>query len=165
MGWFTSNVRFSLQVLATCNVEQSFFNDWFTGHLNFQIEHQWIRETVHDKGQGLSLITAPHIVQSTRLAILRGKKMNQDSLKDAIFQLTTMIKGGRKKWRKCHNCKFSSVQFSRSVVSNSLRAHELQHARPPCQSSTPGVHSNSRPLSRWCHPTISSSAVPFSSCP
>ena len=59
----------------------------------------------------------------------------------------------------------SSVQFSRSVVSNSLRPHELQHARPPCPSATPGVHSDSRPLSQWCHPAISSSVVPFSSCP
>ena len=59
----------------------------------------------------------------------------------------------------------SSVQFSRSVMSNSLRPHELQHARPPCPSPTPGVHSNSRPSSRWCHPAISFSAVPFSSCP
>ena len=60
---------------------------------------------------------------------------------------------------------FSSVQFSRSVVSNSLRPHELQHTRPPCPSPTPGVHSDSRPSSRWCHPAISSSVVPFSSCP
>ena len=59
---------------------------------------------------------------------------------------------------------FSSVQFSRSVVSNSLWPRGLQHARPPCASPTPGVHSNSRPLSQWCHPTISSSFVPFSSC-
>ena len=59
----------------------------------------------------------------------------------------------------------SSVQFSRSVVSNSLRLHELQHARAPCPSPTPGVHSNSRPSSWWCHPAISSSVVPFSSCP
>ena len=57
------------------------------------------------------------------------------------------------------------VQFSRSVVSDSLRPHESQHARPPCPSPTPGVHSNSRPSSRWCHPAISSSVVPFSSCP
>ena len=56
------------------------------------------------------------------------------------------------------------VQFSRSVVSNSLRPHESQHARPPCPSPTPGVHSDSRPLSQWCHPAISSSVVPFSSC-
>ena len=61
--------------------------------------------------------------------------------------------------------KFSSVQFSRSVVSNSLRPHESQHSRPPCLSPTPGVHSNSCPLSWWCHPAISSSVVPFSSCP
>ena len=60
---------------------------------------------------------------------------------------------------------FSSVQFSRSVVSDSLWPHELQHARLPCPSPTPGVHSNSRPSSRWCHPAISSSVAPFSSCP
>jgi len=59
----------------------------------------------------------------------------------------------------------SSVQFSRSVVSESLRPHGPQHARPPCPSPTPGVHPNSCPLSRWCHPTISSSVIPFSSCP
>ena len=60
---------------------------------------------------------------------------------------------------------FSSVQFSCSVMSDSLRPHELQHARPPCPSPTPGVHSNSSPSSRWCHPAISSSVIPFSSCP
>ena len=59
----------------------------------------------------------------------------------------------------------SSVQFSRSVVSNSLRPHELQHTRPPCPSPTPRVHWDSRPSSQWCHPAISSSLVPSSSCP
>ena len=59
---------------------------------------------------------------------------------------------------------FSSVQFSRSVVSDSLRPHESQHARPPCPSPTPGVHSDSHPLSQWCHPAISSSVISFSSC-
>ena len=57
------------------------------------------------------------------------------------------------------------VQFSRSVVSNSLWPHKSQHTRPPCPSPTPGVHSDSRPLSHWCHPAISSSVIPFSSCP
>ena len=60
---------------------------------------------------------------------------------------------------------FSSVQFSHSVMSNSLWPHESQHARPPCPSPTPRVHPNPCPLSRWCHPTISSSVVSFSSCP
>ena len=60
---------------------------------------------------------------------------------------------------------FSSVQFSRSVVSNSLPPHESQHTRPPCPSPTPGVHSDSHPSSQRCHPAISSSVVPFSSCP
>ena len=58
----------------------------------------------------------------------------------------------------------SSVQFSCSVVSDSLWPHGMQHDRPPCPSPTPGVHSNSCPLRQWCHPTISSSVVPFSSC-
>ena len=60
---------------------------------------------------------------------------------------------------------FSLVQFSHWVVSDSLGPHEPQHFRPPCPSPTPGVYSNSCPSSQWCHPTISSSVVPFSSCP
>ena len=59
----------------------------------------------------------------------------------------------------------SSVQFSRSVVSDSLRPHESQHTRPPCPSPTPKVHSNPHPSSQWCYPAISSSVIPFSSCP
>ena len=60
---------------------------------------------------------------------------------------------------------WTSIQFSRSVMSDSLQPHGLQHGRPPCPSPAPGVHSDSCPLSRWCHPDISSSVVPFSSCP
>ena len=60
---------------------------------------------------------------------------------------------------------FSSVQFSRSVGSDSLQPHESQHTRPPCPSQTPGVYSNLCPLSWWCHSAISSSVIPFSSCP
>ena len=63
-----------------------------------------------------------------------------------------------------HLC-LSSVQFSHSVVSNSLWPPGLQHARPPCSSPTPRVYLNSCPLSRWCHPAILSSVIPFSSCP
>ena len=59
----------------------------------------------------------------------------------------------------------SLVQFSHSVVSDSLRPHEPQHTRPPCPSLTPRIHPNPCPLSRWCHPAISPSVVPFSSCP
>ena len=73
-----------------------------------------------------------------------------------------------KSWRKSYHAysehKKGSVQFSRSVVSNSLRPHESQHARPPCPSPAPGVHSGLHPLSQWCRPAISSSVVPFSSC-
>ena len=69
--------------------------------------------------------------------------------------------GGKDKVFCLHS--FSSVQFSSSVVSNSLWPHESQHARPPCPSRTPGVHSDSCPSSQWCHPAISSFVVPFSS--
>ena len=74
------------------------------------------------------------------------------------------------KWN-CKNClknvsvQFSSVQSSCSVVSDSFWPHELQHARAPCPSPTTGVYPNSCPSSQWCHPAISSSAIPFSSCP
>ena len=60
---------------------------------------------------------------------------------------------------------FSLVQLSRSVMFSSSQLHESQHSRSSCPSPTPGVHSDSRPLSRWCHPAISSSVIPFSSCP
>ena len=72
---------------------------------------------------------------------------------------------GLNDWRGCSMHQFSSVQFSHSVVSDFLRPHESQHTRPPCPSLTPGVHSNPCPLSEWCHPAISSSVIPFSSCP
>ena len=65
----------------------------------------------------------------------------------------------------CPSLSTSTVHFSCSVMSDSLWPHEPQHARPPCPSPTPGVHPNSCPSSQWCHPTISSSVIPFSSCP
>ena len=67
-----------------------------------------------------------------------------------------------KKKKKVH---LDSVQFSHSVLSDSLWSHEPQHSRPPCPSPTPRVYQNSCPLSRWCHPIISSSVIPFSFCP
>ena len=73
-----------------------------------------------------------------------------------------MAKLSKKKKRKEKSVQFS--QFSHSVMSDTLRPHEPQHARPPCSSPTPGVYWNSCPLSRWYHPTILSSVVPFSSC-
>ena len=69
------------------------------------------------------------------------------------------------KQQKLRSIQLSSVQFSCSVMSNSLWPHEPQHARPPCPSLTPEVHPNPCPLSQWCHPAISTSVVPFSSCP
>ena len=75
--------------------------------------------------------------------------------------------GRMKVWNHFHstNSFWTLNQFSHSVMSDSLQPHELQHARPPCPSPTPGVHPNPCPSSQWCHPAISSSVVPFSSCP
>ena len=77
---------------------------------------------------------------------------------------TYWLEGAQRKiWKFTHpGC---SVQFSCSVMSNSLRPHEPQHTRPPCPSPTPRIHPNPCPLSQWHHPTISSSVIPFSSCP
>ena len=79
------------------------------------------------------------------------------------FYLCTLLQPQKKFQKPC--APFSSVQFIHSVMSNSLWPHESQHARPPCPSPTPGVHSDSHPSSWWCHPAISSSVISFSSCP
>ena len=84
---------------------------------------------------------------------------SESKITNTTFFLFTFLPRGKKCLNDC------SVQFSHSFVSDSLRPHESQHARPPCASPTPGVYPNSCPLSRWCHPAISSSVVPFSSCP
>ena len=86
--------------------------------------------------------------------------LNRDALKYLFIYLIKRIIEIFAKTKLQH-----SVQLSRSVVSNSFRPHESQHARPSCPSPTPGVYPNSCPLSRWCHLIISSSVVPFSSCP
>ena len=90
---------------------------------------------------------------------------HQISYKDARLLRAGTVSAWLHAIYSCGHSLFSSVQFSHSVVSNSLQPHESQHARPPCPSPTPRVHANSCPLSPWCHPAISSSVIPFSSCP
>ena len=89
------------------------------------------------------------------------------SLSPGVWVLIGQVDSCTHHWGKNRPChfQFSSVQFSRSAVFNSLQPHESQHARPPCPSPTARVHSDSCPSSQWCHPAISSSVVPFSSCP
>ena len=105
------------------------------------------------------------------LPYLRNKGFKKEKKKSLLRRkgLFTLDLGSS----KFLNCKIfavknfwaCSVQFSRSVVSDSLRPHESQHARPSCPSPTPGVHPDSHPSSQWCHPAILSSFVPFSSFP
>ena len=91
-----------------------------------------------------------HKLLKIHITVMKKKKLN--FLKKYIFQSDLVI--------QC-----SLVQFNRSVVSDSLRPQESQHTRPPCSSPTPRVHSGLRLSSQWCHPAISSSVIPFSSCP
>ena len=102
---------------------------------------------------------------ANRLAALTllGRQIEQSTLTQARSHI--FMKTDKMTYSSCMRSFCVSVQFSCSVVSDSLRPHELQHARPPCPSPTPGVHPNRCPLRQWCHPTISSSVVPFSSCP
>jgi len=99
-----------------------------------------------------------------RMVLNKGIFAFQSFTDEALEPLQIMLCSSRSK-KYILMATFRSDQISCSVVSDSFRPHELQHARPPCPSPTPGVHSNSCPLSRWCHPAISASVVPFSSCP
>ena len=94
--------------------------------------------------------------QRSNCQIIGSLKKQESSRKTSISALRTMPKA---------LTVFSSIQFSRSVMSNSLRPYESQHAMPPCPSPTPRVYSNSCPSSQWCHPASPSSVIPFSSCP
>ena len=96
----------------------------------------------------------PHVLQRCQLFISWKLKTNQIHIVNIL-----------KDQHYLHFQQLLTVQFSCSVVSDSLRPHESQHARPPCPSPTPGVHSNSCPSSWWCHPAISSSVIPFSWSP
>ena len=114
-------------------------NLWKPNTYISQVETQWVQ------------LLKIHVIKTNfqkNFMIIRGSiKKNYPKLRNKT-----------KKW-------LSSVQFSCSVVSNSLWPHEPQHASPPCQLPTAGVYPNPGPLSQWCHPSISSSVIPFSSCP
>ena len=92
----------------------------------------------------------------------KGSKYKSSDFSIPYYFYSTCI---RTHWAVVNAKMEHSAQFSRSVVSNSLRPHESQHARPPCPSPTSGVHSDSHPSSQWCHPAISSSVISFFSCP
>ena len=96
-----------------------------------------------------------------REALYSQQKQDQELTVAQI--MNSLLPNSDLNWRKEGKPLDHSVQFNPLVVSDSLRPHGLQHARPPCPSPAPGVYSNSCPLSQWCHPTISSSVVPFSS--
>ena len=106
-----------------------------------------------------------HWVEWIRIHLLNKVKTSTIDFHFFINQLQNAYLSLSMCWLPSKVRMYVSVQFSRSVMSDSLRPHESQHSRPPCPSPTPGAYSNSRPLSWWCHPAISSSVVPFSSCP
>ena len=108
---------------------------------------------------------SPHIQTTHKPQYQKIKNPIKNCQRSKCAFLHRRYRDGHKVQEKIVRIISSSVQFSHSVMSESLRPHELQHARPPCPSPTPRVYSNSCPSSRWCHPTISSSVVPFSFCP
>ena len=126
-----------------------------------------MRNQVNLKEKSKRKPTCDHIVikmikPRAKEKILRTGREKWLSSKDTQ-QTDNWFSRSTKKWVK--RIQFSSIQFSLSVVSDSLLPHESQQARPPCPSPTPGAYSNSSPSSQWCHPAISSSVIPFSSCP
>ena len=129
---------------------------------------EYLRETHLGGGSKLQCYWDNYITMWTRLLVDNLRPSSAHVLGWEI-SLTTKTRGLR--WllylspsQSPSSQRFSSVQFSRSVVSDSLQPHESQHTRPPYPSTTPGVHSDLCPSSQWCHPAISSSVVPFSSC-
>ena len=93
-------------------------------------------------------------------------RSQSDSNRQSVLEIIALVYAIRKRIKPEGEKRYLAiVQFSRSVMSDSLRPHEPQHARPSCPSPTPRVHPNPCPLSQWYHPTVSSSVIPFSSCP
>ena len=117
----------------------------------------------HDESETQWLISIGHVLIQAKQSqcISHLGILLQVSTSTGIYTHMSLHVPCLKKNNEC----ILSVQFSRSVMSDSLWPHKSQHARPPCPSPTPGVHPNSCPSSWWCHPAISSSVVPFSSCP
>ena len=148
--WIKLNSRASFKV-ATLVWPQSVCNS--QGRYQKLAEMGTEKASPAAKGQECGL--SAHIVFVED--VIRGDYLQKSTLWDRSFQPTSRLLKV--------SSQFSSVQFSHSVMSDSLRPHEWQHARPPCPLPTPGVHSDSRPSSRWCHPATSYSVVPFSSCP
>ena len=137
---------------------------------NLKRSGQGLRQIVKAKPPILRLLELYQKAHRGHCGYLWLRKQDKSVSHVKLYWLVVTTWGDRLPGGKAQLCQitehqFSSVQFSHSVVSDSLRPHELQHARPPCPSPTPRVHSDSRPWSQWCHPAISSSVVPFSSCP
>ena len=126
-------------------------NEWWSTHKMYLLK-------MMIKSLFIDMRKYPHYIKG-------GKKATKYAERGLIFVLLFCFRWyiHRKESGRINTKMFSSVQFSCSVVSDSLQPHGLQHTRPPCSSPTPRVYSNSCPLSQWCHPTISSSVIPFSS--
>ena len=163
--WFYLTISFSATIISFCL--QS-----FSASGSFPVS--WLFESCGPStGTSSSAAVLPVNIQGWFPLGLTGFISLQSKGLSRVFSSTTVQKhhsfGGQPSlWSNSHIHTWllekPSVQFSCSVTSDSLQLHGLQHARPPCPSPTPGVYSNSCPLSQWCHSTISSSVIPFSSC-
>ena len=130
------------------------------------LQMEWIRQSQGEASTWLSPFHTPvYLYVPTDLINFHKWRQKYDHLGLHLEFLVLSILKLKITQRRGIMWQFSSVQFSRSVMSDSLPPHESQHARPPSPSPTPGVHSNPCPSSQWCHAIILSSVVPFSSCP
>ena len=160
---------------------RDFFEKWFSGKIKLSIQDYSACERGRVTPGILDLCSFQKIEEKRDLVVrwlkfefpMQGAKVWSlvQETRSFIYakQPRIHIKKRERKKEKLLSSNFlwnwGSFWFSHSVVADSLWPHELQHARPPCPSPTPGVHPNSCPLSQWCHQAISSSIVPFSSCP
>ena len=171
MRWMRSFLVMQVVVKSFPKIEKYFSKNWGVEFISLS---HWIKSRIN--------YIKNNVIWRINLSLLKMKKLEKNGKKIIIMahNFCLEVNGQQQSedeikytefwspnfnvFKKKNDFLLYSVQFSYSVMFDSLQPHELQHARPPCPSPTPGVYPNSSPLSRWCHPTISTSVIPFSSC-